>query len=332
MNNTPSVYVPIQPEGNGITVPMLLSLLAHGIVVGLLIYTYQTTTIETGSSIETVMVSPEALAEMQGQILANRAALSDAESSNTELSNAASSDSAASGSPTPTDSSTSQQVPVLIRSDDTPDEPILITQEHQQRLAEQSQDYQNHVDESTSQQEREAIAKLEQVEQDKQRAISEERATLDEFRDKQNNPPKIERPTANQRNIEITTDSSGSAGKNYDLSDGQSTAPAASNSGARTPSSRSSGSGASRSAGEFKKGIADKIERNLKAPTETQGLTAQVRLKLDARGNVKSAKASGSNAKVNEAAENAAYSASPLPIDFDNAANFSDLIVNVTVK
>lgn len=74
MHKAPAVYVPTKPEGNGLTLPTLLSLLAHGLVIGILIYTNHNTEIETAGSIETVMVSPEQLAEMQGQILANRAA------------------------------------------------------------------------------------------------------------------------------------------------------------------------------------------------------------------------------------------------------------------
>ncbi len=69
MRNAPTVYVPTQPEGNGLTLPTLLSVLAHALVIGILIYTYQHTDVETPGSIETVMVSPEQLAEMQGQIL-----------------------------------------------------------------------------------------------------------------------------------------------------------------------------------------------------------------------------------------------------------------------
>ncbi|MEJ6068223.1 energy transducer TonB, partial [Psychrobacter sp. 16-Bac2893] len=67
MHKAPTVYVPTEPEGNGLTLPTLLSLLAHGLVIGILIYTYQNMDVETAGSIETTMVSPEQLAEMQGQ-------------------------------------------------------------------------------------------------------------------------------------------------------------------------------------------------------------------------------------------------------------------------
>ena len=90
MHNAPVVYVPTQPEGNGLTLPTLLSVLAHGLVIGILVYTYQHTKTDTVESIETVMVSPEQLAEMQGQILANRAAAASAMQAETSTSSASS--------------------------------------------------------------------------------------------------------------------------------------------------------------------------------------------------------------------------------------------------
>ena len=56
MNQAPVVYVPTEPEGNGLTLPTLLSVLAHGIVIGILIYTYQHMDVETVGSLETTMV------------------------------------------------------------------------------------------------------------------------------------------------------------------------------------------------------------------------------------------------------------------------------------
>jgi hypothetical protein len=150
MNNAPAVYVPTPPEGDGLT-PTLLSLLAHGLIMGLLIYNYQNTDIETAGSIETVMVSPEQLAEMQGQILANRAAAADGSQTDSSPSGAISNEplnpndtSIATPNSTP---STSQRVPVFLQSDsdndantdantnDSTDAPILMSQEQQQRLA-----------------------------------------------------------------------------------------------------------------------------------------------------------------------------------------------------
>ncbi|MEN6670583.1 cell envelope integrity protein TolA [Psychrobacter sp. B38] len=323
MHNAPIVYVPTQPEGNGLTLPMLLSLLAHGLVIGVLIYTYQHTEVEPTGSIETVMVSPEQLAEMQGQILANRAAAASAmqaESSATSMTQTETFDGGAS-TQNPNQTS-SQRVPVFTRSDDA-SQPMLMSDDQRQRILDQNQEYERRMAEWAAQLDDSVTEEHDQVEQNRSDQRTEEQERLGDYRVKQNTPPKINRPTASNRNIEITT---GSSGKTYNLSDGESSI-----SGDTSNQSSNKGSG-SRSIGDVKSAIADKIERNLKAPTDTQGLTARVRLKLDSRGNVLSADANGSNPKVNQAAEDAAFAASPLPIDFDNAANFADLIINVTVQ
>ena len=329
MNNAPAVYVPTQPEGNGLTLPTLLSLLAHGLVIGILIYTYQNTEVETVGSLETVMVSPEQLAEMQGQILANRAAAASAMQA----------DSGTSGSFNDMPENTvdgsasiqnpnqpnSQRVPVFTRSDDPASRPMLMSEEQHQRLLEQNQEYERNMAEWAAQLDESVVEEHSQVEQDKRQQLIEEQKQLRDYRNKQNNPPKITRPTATDKNLKIDTGSSGSASKNFSLSeDGESTV---SNGG-----SGSSSNSSSRSTGEFKSAILSKIQSKLNTPVETQGLTTSLSLKLDARGNVKSAKASGSNAVVNQAVEQAARAASPLPIDLDNPASFANLTINVTIN
>ena len=326
MHKAPVVYVPTQPEGNGLTLPTLLSVLAHGLVIGILVYTYQHTKTDTVESIETVMVSPEQLAAMQGQILANRAAAASAMQAETGASSASSTSSSESFSDS-TSQPNSQRVPVFTRSNDPASQPMLMSEEQHQRLLEQNQDYERRMAEWAAQLDESVTEEHSQVEQNKKEQLIEEQKQLGDFRNKQNNPPKITRPTATDRNLKIDTGGSGSAGQTLSLrDDGQSTA---SGSASTNQSSDSSGKP---SIGDFKRAIADKIEQNLNAPTETQGLTAKVRLKLDSRGNVISADASGSNSKVNKAAEVAAFASSPLPIDLENSSSFSDLIINVTVN
>ncbi|WP_300395011.1 cell envelope integrity protein TolA [uncultured Psychrobacter sp.] len=338
MNNAPLVYIPTPPDSDGLTLPTLLSLLAHGIVIGLLIYTYQQPSLETSGAIETTMVSPEQLAEMQAQILSNRAAAQAASQANSTLpaetsESTASTASTASTPPTaPSESATSssQRVPVFMRSDDAADEPILMSENQQQRLAEQSAAYERNLAEWNAQAEALAIERLEQVEQRQQEDDAKERERLKEYRDKQKNTtnPRINRPSKTDRNIEIETGLPSSAGKTFDLSEGQSTADS------RVADSQpaSTRSSASASAGDFKNSIAAKIQRNLKAPLETQGITAKVALRLDNQGNVLSAKATGANSAVNDAAEQAAFAASPLPIDLTNPARFAALTINVMVQ
>ena len=327
MHNAPVVYVPTEPEGNGLTLPMLLSLLAHGLVLGILIYAYQHTDVETAGSIETVMVSPEQLAEMQGQILANRAAAVEAmqtDSSTNGISSTLPPQTFDSGSTSQsTDQPNAQRAPVFTRSDDPASAPILMSETQHQRLLEQNQEYERRMAEWAAKLDEAVLEEHEAVEQDKKKQLIEEQRRLDEFHQKQNNPPKITRPTPTDRNLKIDTSGSGSAGKTFDLSEGQSTADS------KPASTRSS---ASASADDFKNSIAAKIQRNLKAPLETQGITAKVALRLDNQGNVLSAKATGANSAVNDAAEKAAFAASPLPIDLTNPASFAALTINVMVQ
>jgi len=327
MHNAPVVYVPTEPEGNGLTLPMLLSLLAHGLVLGILIYAYQHTDVETAGSIETVMVSPEQLAEMQGQILANRAAAAEAmqtDSSTNGISSTLPPQTFDSGSTSQsTDQPNAQRAPVFTRSDDPASAPILMNETQHQRLLEQNQEYERRMAEWAAKLDEAVLEEHEAVEQDKKKQLIEEQRRLDEFHQKQNNPPKITRPTPTDRNLKIDTGGSGSAGKTFDLSEGQSTADS------KPASTRSS---ASASADDFKNSIAAKIQRNLKAPLETQGITAKVALRLDNQGNVLSAKATGANSAVNDAAETAAFVASPLPIDLTNPASFAALTINVMVQ
>ncbi|MCG3808430.1 energy transducer TonB [Psychrobacter sp. Ps4] len=320
MHNAPVVYVPTQPEGNGLTLPTLLSVLAHGLVIGILVYTYQHTKTDTVESIETVMVSPEQLAEMQGQILANRAAAASAMQAETSTSSASSTSSSEIFSDSASQPN-SQRVPVFTRSNDPASQPMLMSEEQHQRLLEQNQDYERRMAEWAAQLDESVTEEHGQVEQNKKEKLIEEQKQLGDFRHKQNNPPKITRPTVTDKNLKINTGDSGSAGQRYDLeADGNS-----------TTSNGGSGS-TSRSTGEFKSAILSKIQSKLDTPIETQGLTTSLSLKLDTKGNVKSAKASGPNAVVNQAVEQAARAASPLPIDLDNPESFANLTINVTIN
>lgn len=152
MHNAPAVYVPTEPESNGLKLPTLLSLLAHSLIIGILVYNYQTTEVETAGSIETVMVSPEQLAEIQGQILANRAA------ANTMPMNSSTSGSSSNAQPQissvstqTTSQTTSQHVPVFTQTEEPAGQPILMSEDHQQRLLEQNQEYERKMAEWAAQ-------------------------------------------------------------------------------------------------------------------------------------------------------------------------------------
>lgn len=323
MYNAPVVYVPTQPEGNGLTLPTLLSLLAHGLIIGILIYTYQNTEVETAGSIETVMVSPEQLAEMQGQILANRAAAASAMQADSGASSSLNNlpENSIDGSVSAQDSSqpNSQRVPVFTRSNDATSHPMLMSEEQHQRLLEQNQEYEQRMAEWAAQLDESVTEEHDQVEQNKRQQLIEEQKKLGDFRSKQNNPPRIKRPTATDKNIEINTGSSGSADKSFSLSeDGESTI-----SGDTVTSSTAKGS--SRSASSGNRGasnseIVNLIKRNYNPPTAAKGSTQRTTLTItvNASGNILNVSASGPDSAVNEAAKQAVLNTGSLPIDADD--------------
>lgn len=324
--NAPVVYVPTEPEGNGLTLPTVLSVLAHSIVIGILIYSYQHLEVEIPGSIETTMVSPEELAEMQGQILANRAAASDGSEADSDISGAISDNpfnsNNANNAGDNSGETTSQRVPVFLRSDSPADSysdnSILMSPEHQEQLNEKSQQYEEQMSEWASQQEDSTLERLEQIENDRKNSQIEERERLKEFKDKKNNPPKIEKPNATQRNIEINTGSSGNAGKSYNLSDGQSTS-----SGDNATTSPTKGSGRSASTGNrgaSNNEIINLIRRNYNPPTAAKGSTqrATLTITVNSSGDVVNVSASGADSAVNEAAKQAVLNTRNLPIDTDD--------------
>ncbi len=313
LNKAPVVYVPTEPEGNGLTLPTLLSVLAHGLVIGLLIYSYYLDT-DTPERIETVMVSPEQLAAMQEQVLANRAAMASTENVST-----ASDQPANTSTPETTqnaiESDNSQSV--FTRSNEPASGPLLMSEAHQERLAAQNREYERNIADIAEQLDQEILAERSQLNQSQREDAAAERQRLQELRDKRSNPPRIVPPKRGEGNIKITSDNSP---KNLSLGDGEPTA------------SSNNSSRSSRSVGEFRNAIAEKILRYLQAPDNTQGTTARVLLNLDTRGNVISATATGSNPKVNSAAEAAAFAASPLPIDSSNPSAFKEIAINITVE
>lgn len=317
MNNAPAVYVPTPPEGNGLTLPMLLSLLAHGIVLGLLIYTYQQPELETVGNIETTMITPGELAEMQGQILANRAAQAASSAGSTStIEEVNSSDSnyanPASVPPSP------QRESVFTRSDTPADQPLLMGQEQQQRRAEQIQEYERNIAEMAAQLDESALAELNEVEQDKQNELDAERARLRAFQKAENNPPKIKRPNNTQRNLEIDTGSSGGAGKNISLADGESTAAGSPSTSGQTTGSNTSASGGSR--GTSNSEIINLIKRNYNPPIAAKGSTqrATLTITVNSNGDVTNVSVSGADKDVNEAAKQAVLNTRHFPIDTDD--------------
>lgn len=308
MHKAPVVYVPTQPEGNGLTLPTLLSVLTHGLVIGILIYTYQNTEADTVQSIETVMVSPEQLAEMQGQILANRAAAASAMQAESSASSESFNGSVS--------QSNSQRVPVFTRSNDPASQPMLMSEEQHQRLFEQNQDYERRMAEWAAQLDESMTEEHGQVEQEKKEQLIEEQKQLGDFRNKQNNPPKITRSNDTDKNLKIET---GSPDRKLSLSeDGESTL-----SGDTVTSSTAKGSSRSTSSGSrdaSNSEIINLIKRNYNPPIAAKGSTQYTTLTItvNTSGNVTNVSVSGPDSAVNEAAKQAVLNTGSFPIDADD--------------
>lgn len=75
LNRAPSVYVPVEPEDNGIALPAILSLIVHGTILAFIALSYQAPKIEDNQAIETSIITPEELASLQSDIQANRESL-----------------------------------------------------------------------------------------------------------------------------------------------------------------------------------------------------------------------------------------------------------------
>ncbi|WP_367103370.1 TonB C-terminal domain-containing protein [uncultured Psychrobacter sp.] len=312
MKHAPAVYVPTEPEGNGLTLPLLLSLLAHGIVIGILIYTYQQPELETVGSIETTMVTPGELAEMQSQILANRAA-TQAEAANNNAGSATAKASSTNSNTAPSISEL-RSTSVFTRSNEPADQSVLMTQNHRQRLLEQSQEYDRNMAELAAQLDESALAELDQVQQQKQNELDEEQETLRSFRTKQNPVPRINRPTKDDNNINIETSSSD---KTLSLSDGKSTV---SNDTVTSSPTTGSGRSAGASRGASNSEIVRLIKNNYNPPVAAKGSVQQTTLTIsvNTNGEVTKVTASGPDEAVNEAARQAVLNTRTLPIDTDD--------------
>lgn len=328
----PSVFVPTPPEGDGITLPTLLSVLAHGLLIGFILYTHQAPTLEAPPGIEATMVSPEQLAQMQGQILANRAAMAEMGASSAGDSDYApieSSASLGSASANATRNSGSRRVPVFVRSDSPSAAPvedgIMVTREYQLQVQEANAEYERKM--------AELAAQIDQAWENDAKAIEEQarerekirQARLDQLKHIQANPPKIERPTP--PDAKPGKPAKDSASVSIDLADGQAKVSTQGIPSGRTNTGSAGGGG--RSVDSYKNGIISKIESHFNAPYGSEGDYANLSLRLDANGNVLSASASGSNPVVNAAAESAAFAASPLPIDTSNPKAFASIRVKI---
>lgn len=75
LNRAPNVYVPVEPEDNGIAIPAVLSLIVHVAILLFIVFSHRIPDLDKPEPIETTLITPEELAAFQSNIAANREAM-----------------------------------------------------------------------------------------------------------------------------------------------------------------------------------------------------------------------------------------------------------------
>ncbi|WP_201505369.1 energy transducer TonB [Psychrobacter aestuarii] len=319
MNTAPSVFVPVPPKGDGLSAPTLLSLLAHGIILGLLIYNYQADDLTPTGSLETTMVSPEQLAAIQGQVLANRAAAQAAASSQSDSATDSSamtapSDGSDNVNPSP------QRQPIFTESNEpvytSDNRPLLMSEEQQQQILEEMQQYERESEAWVREQESAANERLEDVNEQRRRDQEALQRRLDDYQARRATSGRVEQPEAPPRN-NSNDSGSGNTGRVFDLSDGISTSTG-SNSQATSPRTGNSNN-AGGSSGASNSEIVSLIRSRFTPPPGAKGATSSTRLTItvDSGGNVTGVAASSNDAHA-QAAVAAVRAVGRFPIDSDD--------------
>lgn len=74
LNRGPNIYVPVEPEDNGLTLPAVLSIIVHIAILAFIIFSHRIPNLNDEDPIETSIVTPEELAALQSNVIANRQA------------------------------------------------------------------------------------------------------------------------------------------------------------------------------------------------------------------------------------------------------------------
>lgn len=285
LNRAPSVYVPVEPEDNGIALPAILSLIVHGSILAFIALTYQAPSIEDNPTIETSIITPEELASLQAEIQANRETLAAGGVPETpEISTqppppppSASTDSSYIGG----DSAFSRGISSIFNNsiDSTP-EPVGANDSSDPVFTELSE-----------------LPEASQAEE-----LSEKTETKSAAEDSKpiKNTPKVTANTDHKGQLSATFPSGTEGNKNKSTS-GTGTA------------SQSTGSGSSKSSsGDISGALISLIEPHWTPPVGKVGAAVSVSVTVDENGNVLSVNANTSDPELKQSLESAVNRASPL--------------------
>ena len=343
LKQAPVVYVPTEPEGDGVAMPSLLSLVVHGAIVGFILLSHQIPEVVQPAGLETTLVSQSELAQMQADALASASSNNTGITANANSSsnNSTSVDVTLDASSPPQDNSVSEMVrrsvSVFTRSDNPPDgqpseygvsggssdDVILDNGFDREAYAEELARKQANHDEAREaferQLESEIQAEQQAYEEYLQAQYEAEQARLKELRKAQANPEKVDKPerveTQYSPKPRPKADGGGKT-QSFSLGDGS---PASETSSKSSGSpSRSAGSSGSSGGGKSESTLAGELKRILQprvdsaTPAGLSRQTVSVSIRVDGSGNVTSVSVSSGNAGLKSAIEGAVRSASPL--------------------
>ena len=130
LNRAPNVYVPVEPEDNGIAIPAVLSLIVHVAILVFIVFSHRIPDLDKPKPIETTLITPEELAAVQSNIASNREAMAAQNNAQTGGANSAASGSTnqntsrdISARPIPTQPRETSRFPSIFSSEDSTNEP-----------------------------------------------------------------------------------------------------------------------------------------------------------------------------------------------------------------
>lgn len=325
LKRAPSVYVPVEPEDDGIALPAILSLIVHGSILAFILFSHRVANIDTQPTIETSLITPQELASIQAGIAANReAAVAGGSMSSDEYS-----DDLAETNPEQEysfedvkESSENvatqvfkRTVSVFTKSDDPADDfDVPENNGHDADFDEKSREY----DEAQAAFQRQLDKEMQEKQENYAKYLAEREAAEQEqlkaYQQKRSTPPKIEKPQRVERTIPAPTKSSNDSTSDqqtqrFDLGrDGQ---PMAGASKSYDSSSASGGSSSSSSA-NISGALVSLIKPYWNPPVGRVGTTVSANVTVDSSGNVLSVTANTSDEPLKQSLESAVRNASPL--------------------
>ena len=282
LNRAPSVYVPVEPEDNGIALPAILSLIVHGSILAFIAFSYQVPKLEDNQAIETSLITPEELASLQADIQANRETLAAGGVPETpEISNQPPPATDSNQSYIGSDSAFSRGISSIFnRSVESAPEPIGANDSSDPVFTEL-----NELPEPSYAEELSDITEIESAPDDSKPI---------------KNTPKVTANTNKQGQLSATFPSGTEGNKNK------------STSGSGSVSQPTGGGSSKASSGDISGALVNLIEPHWTPPVGKVGAAVSVSVTVDENGNVLSATANTSDAALKESLESAVNRASPL--------------------